>query len=500
MAVKRKILESGKIYTYSGTEGSYSVILGEILEGSGYPSLSYGDSAPTAGSGKNGDIHIDKTNFKIYTRGSSNWDSGVNFKGVKGDAGSTGSTGATGSSGSNGTNGADAITGYLTNESDVVTADAAGVVSSLAAATGNFVVQKGGSTVNTSIVYYAGTSGTGTTQTLTNLRLTVNSSTGDYSLAETSAGAWSSNRETFTMRAIYSGVTPSVTVTKTYKISKAVRGISGTNGNSLLQGITGPSAGDGNNGDTFLDAANHVIYTKTAGSWSSVGSSFKGSAGSSLLQGVAAPSSGDGKNGDTFLDTQNHIIFNKSGGSWSAVGTSFKGAGVNSYSVALGSDASLTDKTLSTAYSDLYLADVLTNVGSFLSASNAKESTTFTFNTTGRYKFDIQAALSASNANTGATYAPTGSVRILSGSSKVLFETAIPIGNLSVAPTVSTTTNLITVENISRIIQILSGSAIKVQAKTSVTAASPAQKTYLLLATDSEPNTAADTVLTITKL
>jgi hypothetical protein len=87
------------------------------------------------------------------------------------------------------------------------------------------------------VVYYAGTSGTGTTQTLNGLRLTINSSTGAYSLAETSSGSWSSSRETFTVRAVYSGVSPSVTVTKTYKISKAIRGIAGSTGPTGLQGV-----------------------------------------------------------------------------------------------------------------------------------------------------------------------------------------------------------------------------------------------------------------------
>ena len=65
MTVKRKMFEENKIYTYNGTEGAYSVVMGEVLEGPGYPTLTYGDTAPTSGSGKNGDIHIDKTNFKF---------------------------------------------------------------------------------------------------------------------------------------------------------------------------------------------------------------------------------------------------------------------------------------------------------------------------------------------------------------------------------------------------------------------------------------------------
>jgi hypothetical protein len=186
--------------------------------------------------------------------------------------------------GSDGANGADAISGYLTNESDTVPADADGNVTSLAAATGNFIVQQGGSTVSSNIVYRADTAGSGTTQTLNNLKLTINSSTGAYSLAETSSGAWSSSKETFTVRAIYSGVSPAVTITKTYKISKAIKGVAGSagvNGNTTLQGIAAPTGAVGALNDTFLDTTNYIIYKKTGSStWEVQGTTFKGATGS----------------------------------------------------------------------------------------------------------------------------------------------------------------------------------------------------------------------------
>jgi hypothetical protein len=120
-------------------------------------------------------------------------------------------------------------------------------------------------------------------------------------------------------------------VTDDVTINAAIDGAAGAAGNTVLQGSGAPSAGTGNDGDTYLDTTNHVIYKKSSGSWASQGSSFKGVkgdtglTGAAMLQGAGAPASGTGANGDVYVDTTNHIIYKKASGSWSSQGSSFKG-------------------------------------------------------------------------------------------------------------------------------------------------------------------------------
>lgn len=103
MPVKPRIkFAPGKTYVYSGSEGVYSVIAGELLEGDSVASggnLAYGNGSPSAGNGKDGDVYLDLTDFKIHTKGSGSWGAGSAFKGA------TGSTGASGSKGSDGLRG-----------------------------------------------------------------------------------------------------------------------------------------------------------------------------------------------------------------------------------------------------------------------------------------------------------------------------------------------------------------------------------------------------------
>lgn len=99
-------------------------------------------------------------------------------------------------------------------------------------------------------------------------------------------------------------------------------------GGNLSYGSGAPGAGSGKDGDVYLDLTDFKIHTKTAGSWGS-GTAFKGAAGvkgATLLQGSGSPLVGDGDDGDTFLDVTNHIVYKKSGGIWAAQGSSFKGA------------------------------------------------------------------------------------------------------------------------------------------------------------------------------
>lgn len=98
MPVKPRIkFAPGKTYVYSGSEGVYSVIAGELLEGEGVtPSssgLSFGNGSPLSLNGKDGDIYLDLTDFKIHTKSAGSWSGGTVFKGTNGTNGSSGANG-----------------------------------------------------------------------------------------------------------------------------------------------------------------------------------------------------------------------------------------------------------------------------------------------------------------------------------------------------------------------------------------------------------------------
>ena len=117
MPVRPRItLKPGKSYTYVGTEGTYSVIAGEMLEGDSVAAggnLVYGAGAPSVGTGKDGDVYLDLTDFKVHTKGSGAWGSGSLFKGA---AGTSGSAGAKGDTGTGGTKGDAGLRGKVTLE------------------------------------------------------------------------------------------------------------------------------------------------------------------------------------------------------------------------------------------------------------------------------------------------------------------------------------------------------------------------------------------------
>ena len=121
-----------------------------------------------------------------------------------------------GADGSNGTPGAGGLSGILTNESFTTTSASDGTGYTLTSAGGTFRVYSGSSEVTTSSAFSVVGSAT-----LNGLTIAINASTGVYSL---SGASWTSDTETFTLQAVYSGGT----LTKTYKISKVKSGASGS--------------------------------------------------------------------------------------------------------------------------------------------------------------------------------------------------------------------------------------------------------------------------------
>jgi len=108
------------------------------------------------------------------------------------------------------------------------------------------------------------------------------------------------------------------------------QGAAGANGNTLLNGTSGPSSGTGNNGDFFLRTDTSCLYgPKATGAWPGsctplVGpqgpagaNGSNGTNGNTVLNGTSGPSSGAGSNGDFFLRTDTNCLYGpKVSGSW----------------------------------------------------------------------------------------------------------------------------------------------------------------------------------------
>ena len=144
-----------------------------------------------------------------------------------------------------GAGGTGGITGNLTNAAHTVSTDSNGTTSAsgfYANAGGAFETFVGATAVstNSSVLFYTGTSGTSLTSTQNGLTLTLTQATGAYALTGSS---WSSNAETFTVRALIPasvhGGTGTKTLTRKYTISKSKAGVTPGDGDNGLRSIQG---------------------------------------------------------------------------------------------------------------------------------------------------------------------------------------------------------------------------------------------------------------------
>lgn len=446
MAVRPRIkFVPGKTYTYSGTEGVYSVIAGEILEGdsvSGGGRLVFGSGAPSSGTGDTNDVYIDTTNFKLHTKGAGGWDGGTVFKGTNGTNGSNGSNGAAGANGKSVRFGNGAPSSGVGDDDDVY------------------------------------------------IDLT------DFKLHTKSAGSWGSGT-------VFKGANGAAGSTG----ASGAKGDTGKRGKTTLEGSGPPGTGsnlatptaaltsaladesmtsaDLEVGDLYVDTTNHRFYRKTTLGWTAR-TVFKGSDGAAGAKGDTGSTGPQGLKGDT-------------GSTGSAGAKGDTGPGVKVYSVAIGSSSSTADVELTSTYTDVWLADVLTNEGSILTASSTKGgSTTFTISQNGRYKIELQAAFRASN-TAATTYTPTCSVQILKGgTSWAGSEQSYTFPTLSSGSTFTPTrdTGKVTVLKTA---YLAAGTTLRVQAKVDTTTLT--KKAYLELASDSESLSGGeDTIFIVTKL
>ena len=391
MPVKPRIkFAPGKTYVYSGSEGVYSVIAGELLEGDSVAAggnLSHGSGAPSAGDGKDGDVYLDLTDFKVHTKSGGAWGSGTLFKGATGSVGSAGAKGDTGTGGTKGDAGNNGLRGKITLEGS----GAPGTGSNLATPTAAL------------------------TDALTDASLTSDDlATGDIYLdttnhrfyKKTSLG-WATRGATFVGTAGSKGDT-GTTGTKgdaglRGKVTLEGAGAPGTGSNlatptaALADALTDASltSGDLDVGDLYLDTTNHRFYKKTSLGWAVRGLTFLGPTGT---KGDTGTTGTTGTKGDTGT-------------------TGAKGDGVNKYSSALtadtylstGSTASTSTTSSSTFYpASLNLTDLMEDVGAVVtrssitynrSASATATGSRFSIAATGRYKIDCFATFNVTTAN-----------------------------------------------------------------------------------------------------
>lgn len=510
-------LNDFKIHTKSsGLWSSGQVFKGN--NGQNGKSIRFGNGLPSDGAGDDDEVYLDLSNFKVHTKSTGSWGSGLAFKGNDGSSGKDGSDGSPGK---------DGVVAQLTNDSDVIPTDSDGTGYDFTDTGGEFELRAGGSKITSGVTYYAGTTGTGSSTTVNGLTLTITSG-GAYTL---SGASWSQPFAKFTMRAVHDGVT----YTKVYKVTKARSGIKGgdglpgnngkdgTDGTDALSGYLSneadvlPAANDGT-GYSFADTGG-TFYVYSGKTQVSPTNFYVGAAGTATSQTI---------NGLTLSITSGGV-YSLSGASWTTDSVTFTlravysgvtlskvykatkskagskgdigatGPGVKVYSVALGSDSSTSDVELTTSYSDMYLADVMTDEGNILTASSVRGgTTTFTISQTGRYRIELQAAFRIKNSATDSTtYAATGYAQILKDG------VSLVSGNVSMTAAAPTSTfyfpkfasGTVVLE---KKIRLTAGTVLKVQAKTSSTTST--KKTYLELATDSESQTTEDTILTITKL
>lgn len=136
--------------------------------------------------------------------------------------------GANGTNGTNGADGADGkdaqevFSGYLTNESIVLPANAAGTVTDFSKANGTFVTFIGQNQLSTGVAY--------SLESATGITTTINATSGAYSVTAISADVGV---------AIYKAVYSGVTIRKQLMVVKARQGATGTNGTNGADGKDG---------------------------------------------------------------------------------------------------------------------------------------------------------------------------------------------------------------------------------------------------------------------
>jgi hypothetical protein len=110
--------------------------------------------------------------------------------------------------------------------------------------------------------------------------------------------------------------------------ASTVPGPAGVDGNTILYGSGDPVAATGANGNFYINTTSHFMFgPKAAGAWPAGASmigpqgpqGIQGVAGNTILYGTADPTAGQGVDGNFYINTTSHFLFGpKAGGAWPA--------------------------------------------------------------------------------------------------------------------------------------------------------------------------------------
>jgi hypothetical protein len=302
-----------------------------------------GSGQPDASTSIDGDIWIDTATGNVYQKQSGAWSSVImNIRGPQGQSGAAGAKGDKGDTGSAGTSilaGNGAPSNTLGNNGDnyinKTNGDFFGPKASGAWPTSTLNLKgptgdKGDTgdpgadgTDGTNFLAAQGVPNNGTTGVNGDMYLNLNN--GDV-YGPKIAGSWGS--PVYNIKGV-----------KGDTGSKGDTGDTGPAGAAFLSGAGAPSSGLGANGDSYANATNGDVYTKSAGSWGSPIGSIKGATGakgdtgdtgtrgSTWSTGAGTPTNLTGRiNGDFYLNSTNGEVWQVVSGAWADAGFSIKGA------------------------------------------------------------------------------------------------------------------------------------------------------------------------------
>lgn len=104
-----------------------------------------------------------------------------------------------------------------------------------------------------------------------------------------------------------------------FKGPQGIAGTDGTNGATIRRGNGTPSNGLGKDGDYYIDLSTFILYGKSAGTYTNLGS-IKGQDGATIRQGVGIPAASLGNDGDVYINRTTFVLYTKAAGAWTATG------------------------------------------------------------------------------------------------------------------------------------------------------------------------------------
>ncbi len=243
-----------------------------------------GSTAPSGGTGVDGDLHFRTSNADVSKKITGAWTIIANLTGLPGTNGTNGFTWYTGSTAPSGGTGVDGDLHFRTSNAEV-SKKIAGAWTIIANLTG----LPGTNGTNGFTWYTGSTAPSGGTGVDGDLHFR----TSNADVSKKIAGAWT----------VIANIT-------------GLPGTDGTDGKNVLSGTGAPAGGQGVDGEFYIRIDTWQLYgPKTSGAWGSP-TNIIGPPGGARLFGSGAPSSGLGSDNDVYEDTATGDEYQKVSGTW----------------------------------------------------------------------------------------------------------------------------------------------------------------------------------------